>query len=120
MEIILEESELVIRLRPLEKLTAFRSSDIRAPRSSVRGAELSLPPSTWKQLRIAGTYLPGVIKAGSFLTESGWEFWYVTREGRDHPVQISLTDHRYARLVLGFEHDCDIERINAWSQKTLT
>ena len=114
MRVALEEDALVVKLGPLEKLAAVRWTDVRVPRESVAGAEAVLPPPTWKQLRLPGTHLPGLIKAGSYLTNRGWEFWCLTRNGRQHPVTVSLRNHRYARLVLG-PGESVADRINEWA-----
>jgi hypothetical protein len=114
MEIALDQDALVVKLRPLERLAAVRWSDVRIPRQNVAGAEASLPPPTWKQLRLPGTHLPGLVKAGTYLTHRGWEFWYLTRKGRSQPVTISLRGHRYARLVLGAAA-VSADRINRWA-----
>ncbi|MCK6592014.1 MAG: hypothetical protein L6Q76_31060, partial [Polyangiaceae bacterium] len=57
---------------------------------------------------------PGLIKAGSYLTDRGWEFWYVTRAGKSHPMTISLKDQRYAKLVFGFQSGSEADRIEEW------
>jgi hypothetical protein len=116
MEVSLEEDALVVKLGLLEKLAAVRWTDVRVPRDNVAGAEPVLPPPTWKQLRLPGTHLPGLIKAGTYLTNRGWEFWYLTRNGRQHPVTVSLRGHRYARLVLGIGEPT-AERINEWATR---
>ena len=114
MKIALEEDALVVKLSLLEKLAAVRWTDVRVPRGDVAGAEAALPPTTWKQLRLPGTHLPGLLKAGTYFTNRGWEFWYVTRNGRQNPVTVSLRGHRYARLVLS-PGEPVADQINAWA-----
>jgi hypothetical protein len=117
MEIAFDNEEMVVRLSPLEKLAAFKWSDIRVPRSSIEGVERSLPPPTWKELRVPGTFIPGLIKAGSYYTDRGWEFWYVTRTGKSYPVTVSLKEQRYARLVLGFQSGSEADRLEDWLRR---
>jgi hypothetical protein len=114
MKIDLKNDEMVVRLAPLEKLAAVKLTDIHVPRSSIAGVERSLPPLTWKALRLPGTAIPGLITAGSYYTDRGWEFWYVTRGRRAYPVTVSLKGQRYDRLVLGFPTRSEADRIDAW------
>lgn len=116
MEIAFENDEMVVRLGPLEKLAALRGKALRVPRTAIRKVKRSLPPSTWKQLRVPGTHIPGLLKAGSYYTDRGWEFWYVTRAGRRHPLTVELEGQPYRYLVLGLKSDATADRIEAWSQ----
>ncbi len=60
-----------------------------------------------------GTYIPGLIRAGSYLTPRGWEFWYVIRK-RPEYVTIELKGGRYQRLILSpSDGDVWVERTNA-------
>ena len=54
------------------------------------------------QFRIPGTFVPWVIKAGSYWSRSGWEFWYVTRWS-NYVYKIELRGMRYKSLVLGVD-----------------
>jgi hypothetical protein len=115
MDVLLEDHDLVVKLRPLEKLAAVRWKDVRVARANVASVEAALPATRWTDLRMPGTEVPGVIKAGTYRTSRGREFWYVTRRGRAHPVTISLKDHGYARLVLGLGDPSEAERIERWA-----
>jgi hypothetical protein len=55
------------------------------------------------ELRMPGTYLPGVIKAGSYYRyrDGRWSFWDVC--DRRKAVVIELRDEPYARLVVEVE-----------------
>ncbi len=90
---------LVIGLTAMEKLWSLHGS-FAIPLSHVTRVHHDLPPWSWKELRIPGTSLPGVIKAGSYYTPRGRESWYVTR-WKNQPIVLELHDERYKRLVLG-------------------
>lgn len=50
-------------------------------------------------LRLPGTYLPGVITAGSYWWRlRGWSFWSVRHEAR--AIDIRLRDEHYNRVVV--------------------
>jgi hypothetical protein len=117
MEIVFDDDEMVVRLAPLEKLAAIKWSDIRVPRGSIESVERALPPPTWKAVRLPGTSIPGLITAGSYYTGRGWEFWYVTRTGRRHPITVLLKGQRYALLVLGFQSRSEADRIDEWLRR---
>ncbi len=98
MNIRIEGNTVVISLSFWERVWAFHRS-FRIPRSHVTGMSQALPPSTWKEIRIPGTFLPGIIKAGTYLTPRGKEFWYVTRRN-PQPLVLELRDEKYKRIVL--------------------
>jgi hypothetical protein len=60
-------------------------------------ADGELPRGFW--IRWPGTYIPGVIKAGSYWNGSGWSFWDV-RRGRDNVLVIELSGWQYDYLVV--------------------
>jgi hypothetical protein len=89
---------LVVRIKGLHKIWAFRSS-LEIPLRHVVGAALytdvDLGPGL---IRIFGTGIPGVIGAGLHLRRGEWEFWDVMN--KDNAIVVELTDERYSRLVI--------------------
>jgi hypothetical protein len=115
MQLHIEDDRLTLALQGAERLWAFRRAPIVIPRAHVVRAETTLPPSTWKELRAPGTMLPGVIKAGTYYTGRGKEFWYAVRSHKDSPLTIELAGDSYQRLALTIEDAVNLaERINAW------
>jgi hypothetical protein len=50
-------------------------------------------------IRLPGTYLPGVITAGSYWWKAtGWSFWSVRNE--DQAIDVRLRDEHYNRVVV--------------------
>ena len=93
-----EGSDLIVDIEGLNKLWAFKSS-ITVPLANVRGA--TLDPGIvreWKGVRSAGTYMPGMIVAGTFRSGGERIFWDV--RDADKAVVIQLHDERYARLIV--------------------
>lgn len=103
MHLTRTSTHLSIHLDGYERLWAFHlGSSIEVPLGDIIEVSTDLPPSTWRELRAPGTFLPGVIKAGTYYTERGREFWYVTqpsvliidmREGYYKRIVISLSDN---------------------------
>jgi hypothetical protein len=91
---------LVVTMHGLDKLWAFKSR-IEIPLSHVidarkAGAEAG---DLFAGLRIVGTSLPGVLRAGTFRRNGEWVFWDV--HDADNVVTIRLRDEHYAELIIG-------------------
>jgi hypothetical protein len=97
MKLSIEENFLRIEMKWWEKVLAFHSS-MRVPLSHITSIDTGLPPSTWKEFKCPGSYVPGIIKAGTYYTNRGKEFWCVTK-GKN-VLQIGLDGERFSRLVL--------------------
>lgn len=110
MRLRIEGGTLHVELSWWEKVLSVRGS-LRVPLESVERARPGRPPWTWRQLRIPGAHLPGIIKAGSYYTDRGWEFWFATL-GKPY-LTVELRSGRYRRLVLGVtENEAWVKRIN--------
>ena len=95
----LTDRELIVHLSFWEMLAALHKS-VRVPLTHVRGATEDAGYSGADMgIRLPGTYLPGVIAAGTYYNNGDKQFVYVTR--KTHPVVIELTDGSFARIVLG-------------------
>jgi hypothetical protein len=102
MELRQEEEAVRIEFTWYERLLAVRlDGDLVLPYRHIRSASTGAPQPSAFEWRIPGTALPGVIKAGTFYSKRGREFWYVTRKYRDSLLVVELQDERYARVVLG-------------------
>jgi hypothetical protein len=115
MHLSLDSDRLTLTLEGAERLWAVKLGPLSIPKEHVARAEAALPPITWKELRAPGTFLPGVIKAGTYYTARGKEFWYAVRSRKNNPLTIELQDESYRRLVLTIDDAANwAERINAW------
>ena len=107
MKLELTQDSLEVRLEAWEKALAVRLSGPSIPLDDIISVRTVPPDFSWKDLRMPGTSLPGVIRAGSYLArrpgDARWvrEFWYWTR-GKEHLV-LELDGGRYGRVVLGVE-----------------
>jgi hypothetical protein len=118
MTVSFEREWMVVRFGFLDKIVAVRWSDLRIPWTSVRRVERSVPPPTLRRVRAPGTYVPGLIKAGSYYTGRGREFWFMTRGGRTHPITVTLTGSPYKRVVLGFGTGETPAQIETWWRRS--
>jgi hypothetical protein len=97
-QVSIDNGELIVEIEGLNKVWALKSR-IAIPLNHVRGA--TIDPGIvreWKGVRTAGTYLPGVIVAGTFRTEGERVFWDV--RDAQKAVVIQLDDAEYARLIV--------------------
>jgi len=108
----LTDRELIVHLNVWEMLAALHRS-VRVPLLKVRGATEDPGFSGADMgLRLPGTYLPGVIAAGTYYNNGDKQFVYVTR--KTQPVVIELADGSFARIVLGVaDARSEAARINA-------
>lgn len=98
MKLTIDSEKLRIKLEGLERVLALKGG-LEIPLKHIVRADTETPESGWTDLRIPGTSLPGVIKAGTYYTRRGKEFWYVTR-GKKYLI-LELENEDYRRIVLG-------------------
>jgi hypothetical protein len=112
MQLILDPNNLTIMLEWYEQLFAFTfTNQFTIPLQHIERATIAEPQSSWAELRAPGTFLPGIIKAGTYYTRRGKEFWYVT--GEQNYLTLELTDEPYQRMIFTLEQNVTwAEQIN--------
>jgi hypothetical protein len=99
MQLYLADNRLTIELEWYEQLWAVTlDRQMHIPLNRIDRVTTSEPQSDWAEIRAPGTFLPGVIKAGTYYTKRGKEFWYVTTD-RDY-LTLELRDEPYRRIVI--------------------
>lgn len=94
-----DQNLLNIELSNQERLWSFRwNKTLSIPLGHIRKISTETPEITWLELRAPGTFLPGVIKAGTYYNKQGRDFWYATR-GKGFLV-LELEQDKYRRVVL--------------------
>lgn len=103
---------LIVRLSKVEKFFALHG-DVHVPLHQVRGAtEDSGFHREGLGIRLPGTDIPGVLKAGTFLNGADKQFVLLKRSLQ--PLVIELAGAKFARLVIGLPDARAIAaRINA-------
>jgi hypothetical protein len=99
MQLLLTEQDLRIDLDLWERIWAvYFNADLVIPLAHITQVSTQPPTSDWRDVRLPGTFVPGVIKAGTYYTPRGKEFWYVTRG--DSYLTLELNNEFYQKIVL--------------------
>ncbi|HIK26802.1 MAG: hypothetical protein N3E45_10365 [Oscillatoriaceae bacterium SKW80] len=112
MNMSIIDNKLLIDLEWYEQLWAFTlNKTIEIPLEHIERITAEEPHSSWAEIRAPGIFIPGIIKAGTYYTSKGKEFWYVTRD-KDY-LTLELKDEPYRRIILTMDRNQEwIERIN--------
>jgi hypothetical protein len=97
-QVSIEGGDLIVEIEGLNKVWALKSR-LTIPLSHVRGA--TVDPGMVREskgVRTSGTYVPGVIVAGTFRAHGERVFWDV--RDAEKAVVIQLDDEEYARLIV--------------------
>jgi hypothetical protein len=99
VEIEIEGDKVIFEVQGWDKLWSLRSR-LEMPLAHIEGARVDTQPAMgWFQgLKLAGTDIPNIFRAGTFYQEGGLVFWDV-----HHPEQtivVELAHERYKKLVV--------------------
>ncbi len=99
VEIRIEGDRAVFEVEGWDKLWSLRSR-LEIPLAHIRGARWDPEPAMgWFQgLKLAGTDIPHLFRAGPFYQDGGLVFWDVAHPERT--VAIDLDHERYEKLVV--------------------
>ena len=110
MELTLSNTIFTLSLEGHEQLWAAHiGKTIQIPIHTVVQFSTSTPDDLWKGIRAPGTFVPGLIRAGTYYTTKGREFWYVTRQSgpliqtKVLTLDLAQTEY-YKRIVLSVEN----------------
>ncbi len=97
----IEDDIVVFGVQGLYQLWAFKSR-LDVPRASVLGARHD-PEAVrgWKEWRVPGTSVPGLLTAGTFYRDGQRIFWDV--HDAANTVVVDLNDQDYSQLVIEVE-----------------
>jgi hypothetical protein len=99
MRLSLSETHFTIDLDVWERIWAFYfNADLKIPLAHISRVTTDEPRSDWREIRLPGTFIPGVIKAGTYYVFNGKEFWYVTRS--DNYLTLELENEFYQKIIL--------------------
>ena len=123
MKFITQGNELTVELEGREQLWALKSKII-VQRKDIISARYMSKFMAWRkwELRLPGAGLPGVLVAGSFWTEQGWDFLYIKNpQGWLNPevrkvLVIETKLPKYRRIIIS----CPLEQASevvAWAQQ---
>ena len=103
MKLSINHVSLKVELSLADKVLSIRGS-LLIPLQHIREATTKRPETCWwRDIRMPGMYFPGLIKAGTYYTRKGKEFWFVTR-GKKY-LTLELENESYQRIVLGVDNN---------------
>jgi hypothetical protein len=94
---------LRIELEWYEQIFAITTnSTITIPLSHITNITNEFPNIQGHAIRAPGTHIPFVLKAGTFYTCLGKEFWYINQNIQNYLV-LTLQDEEFAKIVVTIE-----------------
>ncbi|NET47877.1 MAG: hypothetical protein F6K09_03955 [Merismopedia sp. SIO2A8] len=106
MDLQLTTDTFSIVLDGTEQLWAFHfGKTIYVSLTQITHVQTGAPEGIWEGIRAPSTFVPGLIRAGTYYTTRGREFWYVTRQTGPLDQTPTLTldlkpDEYYKRIVV--------------------
>jgi hypothetical protein len=97
VDIHIEGGLATFRIAGLHKLWALKSR-ILVPVQDIVAVDGFEAVPRWAGWRIAGTWMPGLMTAGTFRQNGGWTFWDVTQSHA--AIVVTLRGHWYSRLIV--------------------
>ncbi|MFC0032486.1 hypothetical protein ACFFMM_23475 [Micromonospora chaiyaphumensis] len=106
-----DPERLVVRLSGADRFWAL-AAGVEVPTGAVTSVRLVSRAEAYARgsgFRLPGTYWPGLIMAGSYVSRStGRSFWCVHRA--DQVLLVELEGQRYDRLVLEVDEPAEVSR----------
>lgn len=99
------EESFIFEIKGLHKLWALRSQ-LAIPIKNVKDAYLNTEDFEWiKGIRMPGTNIPGLIKAGTYLEKDGKIFCDVSDPSKS--IVIELEDETFKTLIIEVENPAE-------------
>jgi hypothetical protein len=102
VEVRIEGDKAIFEVQGWDKLWSLRSQ-LEIPLSHIKGAHIDPEPAMgWFQgLKLAGTDIPNIFKAGTFYQEGGFIFWDV--HDPEKTIVIELEHEWHKKLIIEVE-----------------
>lgn len=99
VQIILQEDRIVFEVEGWDKLWSLRSR-LGIPLEHIEGAHVDPEPAMgWFQgLKLGGTDVPNIFRAGTFYQHGGLVFWDVRNP--ENTIVIDLSHELYNKLII--------------------
>jgi len=110
VEISIEGSSAVFTVCGADNLWSLRSH-LEIPLEHIRDVHADPSPKMgWFQgLKVIGTNIPNVFRAGTFYQDGGWVFWDVKRP--ENCIVVELRDESFKRLVIEVADPAESQRL---------
>jgi hypothetical protein len=123
MRFVTTPQSLVIELQGREQLWALKAK-IEVTKKDIKLLEFRDIFANWRkwEVRLPGTGMPGKLIAGSFWTEEGWDFLYLTNpHGWVEPfvhnvLYIETKQQKFKRIIISCTPE-EAVPIVAWANK---
>ena len=123
MKFVTAKKTLVIELHGREQVWALKAK-IVVDKKDIKNIEYKEVFKDWKkwEVRLTGTGMPGKLVAGSFWTEDGWDFLYLTNpHGWLNPfvhdvLYIETNQQKFKRIVVSCSKN-DAKDVLVWAKK---
>ena len=100
VEIIKNENETIFEVKGLHKILAFKS-ELRILNSHItRAYSDDNELAEWKGMRAFGTYIPSIIKAGTFFQDKDNATIFMDISNPKNAIIIELKDEYYKKLII--------------------
>ncbi len=99
MRISLEDDSLRVELSWWRKLLAFHFSTLEIPLDHVESVSTERVKTYWSELRIPGSFIPWLLKAGTYRRRGRKDFWCVALH--QPVVRLALKDEYFDSVTLG-------------------
>lgn len=97
----IEQDNLVFELTGIDEILSIKRS-LSVPLANVVSVSTErVPWNAFRQLKVGGTSLPGVIKDGRYLTSDGYMFFEMHNPSKC--VTVVLNHERYKKIVFEVE-----------------
>ena len=97
VNIHIEDGVATFTIAGLHKLWALKSR-IVVPVQNIVAVDGPEAAPRWAGWRVAGTWMPGLITAGTFRQDAQWTFWDVAQPHAT--IVVTLRGHWYSRLII--------------------
>ena len=95
-EIKIEEEFLVFELHGSDAIESLKRH-IRIPLDHILSVSTDKVPWIGPGIRIMGTSLPGIVKAGTFISKEGFMFYDVHNPNKC--ITLALTEEKYKKII---------------------
>ena len=97
VSIHIEDGVATFRIAGLHKIWALKSR-IVVPVQDIVAVDGAEAARRWAGWRVAGTWMPGHLTAGTFRQDAQWTFWDVAHSHA--AIVVTLRRHWYSRLIV--------------------
>lgn len=118
VKIKIEKENVLFEVQGWDKLWSLRSQ-LEIPLLNIRNAYFDTEPAMgWFQgLKLAGTDLPNIFKAGTFYQKGELVFWDVNNP--KNTIVVELANEKYKKLIVEVENPIEeVKKINGSLKKS--